>query len=58
MPAGQATAACGGILTDILTILVLVLTAPLFLFGGFLMSYVGGEGPEVERVTSFRCQIW
>ena len=39
MPGGRADTPCGGLLTDILTILILVLSAPLFLFGGFLMVF-------------------
>jgi len=37
---GQAkSATCGGLITDVIGTLVLVLSAPLFLFGGFIMVF-------------------
>merc|ERR1711962_1484668 len=33
------TATCGGLITDVIGALVLLLTAPLFLFGGFVMVF-------------------
>ena len=33
------SATCGGLITDVIGALVLLLTAPLFLFGGFVMVF-------------------